>query len=80
MPKLFWVAASGNESWEKRKKKVTTALESGADGVLVNSGEATKVRELGHIEVISSDGDADVVLSEKPLNKKKTAVQNKDHE
>ncbi|MBN2517659.1 MAG: 3-dehydroquinate synthase II [Candidatus Altiarchaeota archaeon] len=75
MSKLFWVAADGNESWETRKKRVTTALESGADGVLVNLGEAAKVRELGHIPIISPDRDSDVVMTEKPSKNEKTAIR-----
>jgi 3-dehydroquinate synthase II len=36
---------------------VTTALEGGADGLLVPEGCSEKVRELGRIETISEDGD-----------------------
>jgi len=50
--KLFWVDV---RPWNK--KKVTTALESGADAVVTPAGHAAKVRELGLIQVVSDDGD-----------------------
>ena len=43
------------DPWDK--ELVTTALEGGADGVLVPRGCAPKVRELGKIQIISEDGD-----------------------
>jgi 3-dehydroquinate synthase II len=58
--KLFWMDV---RPWDK--KKLTTALESGADAVFVPDGYSTKVKELGLITVISEDGDlkpgADIV-------------------
>lgn len=39
------------------KKLVTTALEGGADGVVIPDGYSEKVKELGKIQTISSDGD-----------------------
>jgi 3-dehydroquinate synthase II len=39
------------------KKTVVTALESGADAVMVPKGCSGKVRELGIIETVSEDGD-----------------------
>ena len=39
------------------KNLVTTALESGADAILIPSGYSKKVKELGLITTISSDGD-----------------------
>jgi len=50
--KKIWVKAV---PWEK--KVVTTALESGADAVLVPKGYAEKVKQLGIITTISEDGD-----------------------
>jgi len=50
--KKIWVKAI---PWEK--KIVTTALESGADGVMVPKGFSEKVKELGIITTISEDGD-----------------------
>ena len=39
------------------KDIVTTALEGGADGIMVPKGFSTKVKELGKIETIAEDGD-----------------------
>lgn len=48
----IWVKA---DPWNK--DIVTTALEGGADGVVVPEGYSGKVRELGKIQTISEDGD-----------------------
>ncbi|MBW1990096.1 MAG: 3-dehydroquinate synthase II [Deltaproteobacteria bacterium] len=50
--KTVWVNV---DPWDK--KLVTTALEGGADAVMVPRGCADKVRELGRITVIAPDGD-----------------------
>ncbi len=55
MTKLLWVDASGSEKWEKRKDRVTAALEAGADAVLVNPGEERLVKDLGKIAVVGED-------------------------
>ncbi len=60
--KELWVKADGERPWEERKKAVTAALEAGADAVIVNSGEEGKARGLGRIRIVSSGGDADLVL------------------
>lgn len=39
------------------KKMVTTALEGGADGIMVPPGYSEKVKELGRVETIAEDGD-----------------------
>jgi 3-dehydroquinate synthase II len=62
MKKLLWVRADGERPWNERKKLVTSALEFGADAVLVGEGEEARVRELGRIIVVSSGGEADIVL------------------
>jgi len=62
MKKIVWVRADGLKSWDARKKLVTTALEGGADAVLVNRGEGEKVRTLGRIAVVSDGGKADVTI------------------
>ena len=36
---------------------MTTAIEGGADGVMVPAGYTEKVKALGRIETISADGD-----------------------
>lgn len=50
--KSFWVDV---RPWDKGI--VTTALESGADAVIVPEGYSDKVRELGIISTVSEDGD-----------------------
>lgn len=52
MTRLFWVNAR-----PYNKKVVTTALESGADAVIVPRGQSKKVRDLGLIKTVSPDGD-----------------------
>ncbi len=52
MTRLFWVNAR-----PYKKKVVTTALESGADAVMVPRGQSKKVRDLGLIKTVSPDGD-----------------------
>jgi len=52
MTRLFWVNAR-----PYNKKLVTTALESGADAVIVPKGQSKKVRDLGLIKTVSTDGD-----------------------
>jgi len=55
MTKQLWVSADGEQPWEKRKGRVTSALEAGADAVVVNPGEAGKVKELGNISIVGED-------------------------
>jgi 3-dehydroquinate synthase II len=50
--KTVWIKAM---PW--KKEIVTTALESGADGVLVPKGCSSKVKKLGVITTIADDGD-----------------------
>lgn len=50
--KKFWVKII-----PYNKNLVTTALESGADAILIPSGYTKEVKELGLITTISSDGD-----------------------
>jgi 3-dehydroquinate synthase II len=52
MMKIVWIKAS---PW--KKEIVTTALESGADGILVPKGYSSKVKKLGVIKTIAVDGD-----------------------
>jgi len=51
MAKELWVDASGSSGWNERKKLVTSALEGGADAVVVEPGEEGKVSSLGKIRV-----------------------------
>ncbi|MBU4185993.1 MAG: 3-dehydroquinate synthase II [Desulfobacteraceae bacterium] len=48
----IWVKV---DPWDK--KMVTTALEGGADGIMVPRGFSDKVKELSRIQTISEDGD-----------------------
>jgi 3-dehydroquinate synthase II len=48
----IWVKV---EPWDK--ELVTTALEAGADAIMVPKGFCGKVKELGRIETIAEDGD-----------------------
>lgn len=61
--RTIWVKV---DPWDK--KMVTTALEGGADGIMVGPGYSAKVKELGRIETIAEDGDIkpgrDVVVFE----------------
>lgn len=50
--KDIWVKA---DPWNK--KLVTTAIEGGADAIMVAKGYSKKVRELGRVKTISEDGD-----------------------
>lgn len=55
MAKQLWVSAEGTDSWEKRKDRITAALEAGADAVVVNPGEVKKAKSLGSIKVVGED-------------------------
>ena len=62
--KSLWVKADQNTDWDKRKKLVTTALETGAEAVLVKKGETQKAKQLGKITTVSNDEAADICMSE----------------
>ena len=48
----IWVKV---DPWDKNI--VTTALEGGADGIMVPKGYSEKVKKLGRIQTVSEDGD-----------------------
>jgi len=48
--KSVWIKADAG-SWEENKPRVTTGLESGANAVLLNDEDISKVRELGNIKI-----------------------------
>ncbi|MFH0776892.1 MAG: 3-dehydroquinate synthase II [Patescibacteria group bacterium] len=52
MKKLFWVSIP---KWNKNL--VTTAIESGADALVLPKGFAKKAKELGLIQIVAEDGD-----------------------
>lgn len=63
--KSVWIKADEGR-WEEQKERITTGLESGADCILVNTGDVEKVRELGNITVAAFARDnksgADIVV------------------
>jgi 3-dehydroquinate synthase II len=59
--KLVWVDAD-ERTWGKAKEKVTTALESSANAVLVAPENVERVRELGKITIASTGGNPDVIV------------------
>lgn len=73
--KELWVKANQDWEWNKKKERVTTALESGAQAVLVGKGESEKVRELGKIHVVSPDEDSDIFISNSTEELKKVKIK-----
>jgi 3-dehydroquinate synthase II len=62
MTRTVWVKADGAVGdWEARKRRITTAIEAGADWVLVDEADVARVRELGDVNVAAFLADADVV-------------------
>ncbi|MCW3133669.1 MAG: 3-dehydroquinate synthase II [Methanophagales archaeon] len=67
--KEIWIKADDDVgTWEERKSRITTGLESGVDGVLVEDEDVAKVRELGRIKIAAFmsesklNGESDVVV------------------
>ncbi|MCK4475714.1 MAG: 3-dehydroquinate synthase II [Methanophagales archaeon] len=70
--KEIWIKADADVgTWEERKSRITTGLESGVDGVLVEEEDIAKVKELGRIkiavvsleeETVKEGSEADVVV------------------
>lgn len=67
--KEIWIKADADMgTWEEKKSRITTGLESGADGVLVEEEDVAKVRELGRIKIaafaaeLKEGGEADIVV------------------
>ena len=62
MTRTVWVKADDSVGdWEARKRRITTAIEAGADWVLVDEDDVGRVRDLGVIDVAAFLSDADVV-------------------
>ena len=62
MTRTVWVKADGDVGdWEARKRRVTAAIEAGADWVLVDEGDVERVRELGDVNVAAFRAEADVI-------------------
>ncbi len=62
MTRTVWVKADNTVGdWETQKQRITTAIEAGADWVLVDETDVGRVRELGDINVAAFRSDADMV-------------------
>ena len=62
MTRTVWVKADDSVGdWETQKRRITTAIEAGADWVLVDEDDVGRVRDLGAIDVAAFLSDADVV-------------------
>jgi len=62
MTRTVWVKADGDVGdWEARKRRITAAIEAGADWVLVDESDVGRVRDLGDISVAAFRSDADVI-------------------
>lgn len=59
--KFFWADAAAG-SWNERKRIITTALESGAKGVVVRPEDAERAAKLGNIALITEGEKGNVVL------------------
>ncbi len=63
MTRAVWVKADDAVGdWDDRRARITAALESGADWVLVDEDDVERVRELGDINVAAFRTDGDVTL------------------
>ncbi|MCW3129830.1 MAG: 3-dehydroquinate synthase II [Methanophagales archaeon] len=67
--KEIWIKADAEVgTWEERKSRITSGLESGVEGVLVEDEDVAKVRALGRIKIAAFkseskfNGEADVVV------------------
>ncbi|MFQ6137337.1 MAG: 3-dehydroquinate synthase II [Candidatus Hydrothermarchaeales archaeon] len=55
--KFFWVDSTLGRSWRDRKNLVTTALESGARGVVVEERDIEKAKKLGTMSIVVDAGE-----------------------
>ncbi len=63
MTRAVWVKADDAVGdWDDRRARITTALEAGADWVLIDEADVERVRELGEIGVAAFRTDGDVTL------------------
>jgi len=62
MTRTVWLKADDSVGeWETRKQRITTAIEAGADWVLVDESDVSRVRQLGDINVAAFRSDTDIV-------------------
>lgn len=58
MTRSVWVKADDEVGdWESRKRRITAALESGVDWILVDRRDVNRVRELGDVNIAAFSGD-----------------------
>ena len=57
--KEIWIKADAG-TWAERKARITAGLESGVDGVLVETEDVAKVRELGRTTVAAFAAEAEL--------------------
>ena len=63
MTRSVWIKADDAVGdWDDRRVRITTALEAGADWVLVDEDDVARVRELGEINVAAFRTDGDVTV------------------
>ncbi|XVH32999.1 3-dehydroquinate synthase II [Haloferacaceae archaeon DSL9] len=62
MTRTVWLKADDTVGdWDKRKRRITTAIEAGVDWALVDEPDVARVKELGDINVAAFRSDADMV-------------------
>ncbi|MGM0605440.1 MAG: 3-dehydroquinate synthase II [Halobacteriota archaeon] len=62
MTRTVWLKADDSVGpWERRKRRITTAIESGVDWILVDEADVARVKELGDVNVAAFRSDADLV-------------------
>jgi 3-dehydroquinate synthase II len=59
--KTVWIKAD-NGTWDENKPCITTALESGADCVVLKFEDIQSTRNLGNIRIAAPDIDADIII------------------
>ncbi len=64
MAKQVWIKSDWSGSWDERKEYVTSALEAGADGAIVNPSDVEKAKKLGNIQIISESDESDILYLE----------------
>ncbi len=60
--KFFWVDCTGGTTWEERKALVTAALESGAQGVVIEEEDVSRAEKLGSILLAVHGEGAEVAI------------------
>ncbi|SFS69121.1 3-dehydroquinate synthase II [Halostagnicola kamekurae] len=74
MTRAVWIKADDTVGdWDDRRERITTALEAGADWVLVDEDDVERVRELGDINVAAFRTDGDVTLIDDAEDETSTA-------